>query len=661
VTTQQSETIEIGHVVRTVVRGWRAILCFTVLGIIGAAAVIRFAPRKFTGVTTVLLKSSSGGTAGSSVLSQVTGLGDITAGLLGGKSPMETEIEVLSSRSVIADVVDSLRLQAKVVGASPLPAVNVIARLDAPTSFLPHKLRFERRAGGKSYQFSGGDISGVMIPGTPTRLPNGEVTFSQTAELPSRFSVLLRDKHDAIDWVSDHLSVAKTKGEVASITYRGDDSLTAARVPNILLDVYFGRRRGTDRGTNQRRVEFLTAKSDSMEKALGVAARNLRQQQEASGVLDPTAVAKADLETGSALRQKLTQVLVEQGALKQLIDQINAGTLSPQRLAGYPQFAMSPYINNLVAQLSDFETRRTSLLASHAETDRDVGALDKSAKDVEARLLPYARTYAQALEKQRTDFEASIATINDDLARLPKAAESTNKLESEVLALTKILGGLQGQIVEAKLAAIGEGGDVRPLDRADAPKKPSFPKPLITTAAGVMGGLFVGLVAALLVGSVGRWVRDPIEIERATGVTALQFDPAVPLLLTNGTSRTIIVAPIEAGMSTGPVASRLAQTAASRSVSAVILDLSGVAADVNATIARLEGQHDLVIVQLPSLVSDSAAAALQPARPVLLVTPGRRTERRALLNAVQLLKRLDVPVAGIVMSENRLTSRAVTG
>src|SRR5206468_4055156 len=111
-------------------------------------------------------------------------------------------------------------------------------------------------------------------------------------------------------------------------------------------------------------------------------------------------------------------------------------------------------------------------------------------------------------------------------------------------ALTKILAVIQGQIVEARLAAIGEGGDVRPLDVAVAPKRPSFPDPVIAAGVGIIGGLLVGLVAALLFGSVGRWMRDPMEVERTTGVPAMQFDPAVPLLPSNGagSSLTIVVA-----------------------------------------------------------------------------------------------------------------------
>ena len=544
-TSEHSDTIELSHIARTVARGWRSVVGFTVLGIAVAAGVLLFAPRKYSGVTTVVLKSGTGagGASSSSVLSQITGLGDITAGLLGGKSPMETEIEVMSSRAVVGDVIDSLRLQAEVIGSAPLASRLVISALDAPTPFKRKRYRFERNA-DRTFRYSGNGEQGAMVPGTPTRLATAAVTFSPTGELPSTFDLVVRDKADAIDWVSKHLVVDKGKGEVLSITYRGDDSVTAASLPNTLLDIYLARRRGTDRGINQRRVEFLTAKSDSMEKALAGAAQALRRQQEASGVLDPSAMAKVELESGSLLRGKLTDVLVEQGALRQLMDQINSKTSSPRNLAAYPRFINSPIINGLVSQLSDFDTRRTIMLTTHTDSDRDIVALDKSAADVEAKILPYARTYADALAKERADLEASIDRVNANLARLPKAAESSGQLESDVVGLTKLTAGLQGQIVEAKLAAIGEGGDVRPLDRAEIPKKPSFPTPFLTASIGTIGGLICGLIAAILVGSVGRWMRDPIEVERVTGVPAIQFDPAVPLLLTNGASRTLLVAPL---------------------------------------------------------------------------------------------------------------------
>jgi Mrp family chromosome partitioning ATPase len=53
---------------------------------------------------------------------------------------------------------------------------------------------------------------------------------------------------------------------------------------------------------------------------------------------------------------------------------------------------------------------------------------------------------------------------------------------------------------------------------------------------------------------------------------------------------------------------------------------------------------------LPSVSSETAAAVMRPDRPVLLVTPERRVARAQLLDAIQMLRRLDTPCAGVVMS-----------
>jgi len=51
-------------------------------------------------------------------------------------------------------------------------------------------------------------------------------------------------------------------------------------------------------------------------------------------------------------------------------------------------------------------------------------------------------------------------------------------------------------------------------------------------------------------------------------------------------------------------------------------------------------------------VAADADARPRPDRPVLLVTPGRRVARTQLLDAIQMLRRLDTPCAGVVMSES---------
>jgi Mrp family chromosome partitioning ATPase len=68
-------------------------------------------------------------------------------------------------------------------------------------------------------------------------------------------------------------------------------------------------------------------------------------------------------------------------------------------------------------------------------------------------------------------------------------------------------------------------------------------------------------------------------------------------------------------------------------------------------LARLEQEHSLVIARLPGLASDTTAAVLSESRPVILVTPSRRVNRRALVSALDTLRRLEIPCAGVVLSD----------
>jgi Mrp family chromosome partitioning ATPase len=67
----------------------------------------------------------------------------------------------------------------------------------------------------------------------------------------------------------------------------------------------------------------------------------------------------------------------------------------------------------------------------------------------------------------------------------------------------------------------------------------------------------------------------------------------------------------------------------------------------------------MVIVQLPGLSTEAAIGAMNETRPVLLVAPPGPVDRAQLASAVDMLRRLQVPCAGVVISDAvALTSRA---
>ena len=679
-----ADVIDLADILRSIRNGRLIVVGWTMAGVLAAIAVILFAVPSFAGRASVVLRTGSNAGPSSSMASAIAAMSDVGAAVGGGglpqmKATSETEVDILQSRSMASSLVDSLRLQALIRSPRSTPPGRVFDVARLPGSFRKVSYQFKRDARDSSaFAFRSSADSGTARIGQPARLAIGEIVLAKTANQPE-YTVDFYDREDAITRVVEHLDFDKLKTDVAHFEYRATDSVTAAAVPNLLLSLYMERRKGIDRGVNQRRAEFLAAQVDSVNALLTGSERALRAEQETSGVLDPAATTRIGLETENRLRQQLTDVQVQEAALQQLVTQIREGKASPRQLAAYPQYLSSGPINGMVGSLVAIETERQGLLMTRTEEDQDVKALAERARNIEGQLLPLAQTTLTALTTQRLSVQDKLSKMQATLLGLPRNSEAAARLEREILDRGRIYAGLQSQLVDARLAAIGEGGDVRPLDLATIPKKPAFPKKTVTLAGGLGGGLFAGLVFAVLIGVVGGRMHDAQDVERRTGLPAVRYERTAPLLVGAQTSRSVIVAPINDRASAKAVAERLVETAMSRSLSATILDLSIAGpisaragepnmlvtagsnghVDVNGAIRQLEESHDLVVVQLPNLSSHEAAAALSETRPVLLVAPERRIERRSLQGAIDLLRRVGAPCAGVVLhGDDRRALRA---
>lgn len=659
-----SDTIDVADVARTVRRQWRAVLACLTAGIVVAAGVVLFAPRRFDGKATLLARPGTG--AGSSISSRLGGLGELLGGagglgaLAGGS--IETELQMLRSRALAGNLVDSLQLQLSVREPEGLAPLALVSGSDLPGAFAPRKYRFERGVDGM-YRTVHGGRTYVLRPGQPDSIDVGTLTL-RAEGTPSRFALRIRDREDAITRVAKNLTVTKAGGDVARIVFRGEDSLTAAAAANALVKFYLDRRKTTDRGTNQRRVEYVSAQLDSTRAELTRTESELRRYQESSRVLDAKTMGEVELEAAAELRGAVTELQVDEAAIRQLLAQGDQGRLTSRELAAYPAFIRGSAVTPLATQLSELEAQRIRLLERRTERDPEVQALDETIRGVQANILAMARSYATSISRQREQMQSRLDAIQASLLALPAAAERGGRLQRDVIRLTQISTALEAQLVEARLAAIGEGGEIRQIDVAAPQRKPAFPRPLLTMGIGTAGGLVAGLVVALLLGWFGRWLRDPVDIERAIGVSAERFEPNAPLLMAGAASaRSVLVIPLDsrARDRAGSVAERLARTAQQRALPATVLDLTasevqgpGISVEAGragAVIQSVEQGNGMTVIRLPELSSDVTLAALHESRPVVLVAAPGPVNRMQLGHAVDTLRRLQVPCAGVVISD----------
>ena len=100
---QGESSLDLNEIAGATIRGWKLVIMWIVIGLAIGAALELFWPRSFEGRASVLLRSANDG--GTSFLSKIGVPSEVTTGLLGTavKSPLETELQLLQSRSLIEE------------------------------------------------------------------------------------------------------------------------------------------------------------------------------------------------------------------------------------------------------------------------------------------------------------------------------------------------------------------------------------------------------------------------------------------------------------------------------------------------------------------------------------------------------------------------------
>lgn len=472
------DEVDLMRLVHHVRHRWWWLFVGALVGFGAAMLVIWLVPARFDGKARVLIRTAPDPTAG--IRSKLGPIAELAPSALGGGSAeeLETELEILGSRSVIGAIVDSLRLQIRPVQPARVPPASLVDSLKLPGRFKPRA---------------------VVLQAGVNQLAEGRIWVRAGTAAP--VEVRIFDREEAIDLVDEALDIKQRAGDVVGIDYRGYDSVSVADAPNLLVATYLARRRTVDRGLNQRRLEFLIAAVDSVQNDLRSSGRKLRTSQEKEGVLDPELSGKAMMDQFALLEGAVSTLRAEEQSLDTVLANSASRSFDPRRLAGFPALLKSPAVNDLVSQLSQIQLNRANNLARLSADAPEVRALGDASDSLTKQLLPLAQTYRESLRRQREALATDVSSIRTRLEALPRQAEALQSGRTDVERLTRLDLGMGSQVLEARLAAITEGGDVRLLDPAVSPRKVAFPRPLMTIALGVMAGGVLSAMLALLIGA----------------------------------------------------------------------------------------------------------------------------------------------------------------
>jgi uncharacterized protein involved in exopolysaccharide biosynthesis len=693
---ESSGGVELREITAALRRGRLWIVGGTLAGLLAGAAVAFGITPRYQARTTVLISSDIAGAT--STLSRLSGmLGAIGGGL--PNSTLETQVAILESRTVLGEVADSLGLQVQVLEPARVEPLGLFSAIRVEADAAPREYRFERT--GDVYAVTGEGYRETVASGATLRLPEASLTL-RDGELPREFRIAVASRESTIDEVEDALKLSTDQGDVVELKFRSTAPAVSAGVLNRMVRTYLRRRTTTDRGLNRYRYDFLSAHVDSIRAQLTHAEEALRRQQESSGILDPEVQGQSELERAMEVQAELETVSVEARALEQIVERgRRSGHVSARELAAYPSLLKTPAVSNLLSRLLQMESDRTKLLGRLQEQDPEVVTLDRMIAQADGQLMNVVEDYLAGLHRQEDGLRRELGSYQARLGGLPSQSELAYRRQREVKRLSETLIALQSQLVQARLDAITEGGEVRQVDVAIPPRLPVFPNRPLSLFGGLLGGIFFGMVAAVAAGRRRQLLDEAWEVELATGIRAVDFDPRLPLGYgESGSGQTLLVVPVGGGDSAMRVGEQIARTAALQGENPVLADLRGAKAREGATRAispvavaalregeeggergsltvlkdgyacypaagaattatpravleTLEERYAPVVAVLPEMGSIEAAGALRPGRLLVLSAVAGRVSRRELAATVALCRQMDVRPVGVVLLPGR--------
>ncbi|MCF2917997.1 polysaccharide biosynthesis tyrosine autokinase [Pseudoalteromonas sp. Cn5-37] len=410
---------------------------------------------------------------------------DDMAGMFESTSAAVTEIELLKSRSVIGEAVDTLKLD--IVAE---PKLFPVIGNRAFRKFTPMEAGdlAEPSVGASSYAWGGESVDVFRFDVPRSAIGAGFTLVAGEGTDKNKSFTLLNGEDEVIlqGKVGEELSNGKFNLTIRSLVARSGTEFTLVRKDrlNTILD--------------------LQAAIDASEKGKDSGIINLSLQSEstqfAEKVLDKVAAiyVRRNVERNSAEAQKSLEFLEVQ--LPEVKKQLE---YAEQRFNNYQIKRQSINITletqGVLEQVVELETKLQELELKRLELSRKFKESHPTYQGVLEQI--------EAVQKQKQNLVGEVGNLPEtqqELLRLKRDVEVSNQIYTLLLSKTQ----------ELDIVRAGTVGNVRIIDHAEVnTSKPVRPKKALIVVMATMLGSMLAVAIVLIQKAIHKGVEDPNEIE----------------------------------------------------------------------------------------------------------------------------------------------------
>lgn len=334
--------------------------------------------------------------------------------------------------------------------------------------------------------------------------------------------------------VLDRLSARRSgMTYVISIAFRSEDPAKAARIANAFADLYLLSQLEAKFDATERANTWLNERLDVLREEVRTAEQAVELYRAENGLLDAggsslTEQQISDLNAQLAIQR--AELSAAESSLRRVQTQLDRGA----SLDTIGEVLRSETIRALRAQQTETSRRRSDLASRYGPRHPEFLAVEREVADLEEQISREIQRIVAGLEtevnvaRQRVaSLQNTLAGFRDELVTNNRALVRLRELEREAEASRTLFESFLNRFRQTSEQDDLTTADARIVARAPVPLEPSAPNWMLNLAMGLILAGMAGAGTIVLLEVFDNGVRTEADVERELGVAHIA---SVPLL-----------------------------------------------------------------------------------------------------------------------------------
>jgi uncharacterized protein involved in exopolysaccharide biosynthesis len=320
---------------------------------------------------------------------------------------------------------------------------------------------------------------------------------------------------------------------LVDVAFRSPDPVLASRIANALARHYIEQNLEFKFLATKEATDFLNARTADQRQALERSEQALQQYREKTGAMALEDRQNIVVQRLADLNAAVTRARTERIEKESIYNQITAIQNDRAAVDTFPAILNNAFIQQLKGQLNELQQRKAQMAEKLGARHPDMVKVQSGIDATEMRIAAEVQKVVQAL---RNDFQAAQANerslqVSLDQQRaeaqeLNRAAIQYGVLQRDATSNQTMFAGLLERARETGISGELRTSNIRIVDEAEVPRRPSSPNKMANLAAGLLGGLFAGIGLAFFFEYLDSRIKQPDEIRAHLGLSFLGMIPS---------------------------------------------------------------------------------------------------------------------------------------